>query len=84
MIYGYIRVSTKEQDTDKQKFEIFNYAHYKGLKTDEIIEETISSKRSYKNRLLGQLSILLSSNSNPGAGIVWTVSAFHNKSAVAN
>ena len=55
MIYGYIRVSTKEQDTDKQKFEIFNYAHYKGLKADEIVEETISSRRSYKNRLLGQL-----------------------------
>jgi DNA invertase Pin-like site-specific DNA recombinase len=55
MIYGYIRVSTKEQDVNKQKFEIFNYAHSRGLKADEIVEETISSVKSYKNRLLGQL-----------------------------
>jgi DNA invertase Pin-like site-specific DNA recombinase len=55
MIYGYIRVSTKEQDTSKQKFEIFNYAHSRGLKADEIVEETISSVISYKSRLLGQL-----------------------------
>jgi DNA invertase Pin-like site-specific DNA recombinase len=55
MIYGYIRVSTKQQDASKQRFEIFNFAYSKGLKTDEIVEETISSRRLYKNRLIGQL-----------------------------
>jgi DNA invertase Pin-like site-specific DNA recombinase len=55
MVYGYIRVSTKQQDANKQKFEIFNYAHYRGLKADEIVEESISSVKSYKSRLLGQL-----------------------------
>jgi putative DNA-invertase from lambdoid prophage Rac len=55
MIYGYIRVSTKEQDANKQKFEILNYAHCRGLKADEIVEETVSSIISYKSRLLGHL-----------------------------
>ena len=31
MIYGYIRVSTVQQDTEKQKFELFNLAHSKTM-----------------------------------------------------
>ena len=55
MVYAYIRVSTKNQDNEKQKYEIFNYAHNKKINIDEIIEETITSRKSYRNRLLGQL-----------------------------
>lgn len=55
MIYGYIRVSTTQQDTEKQKFEIFNLAYSKTLKIDEFIEETVSGSKPYKERLLGNL-----------------------------
>lgn len=55
MIYGYIRVSTTQQDTEKQKFEIFNLAYSKTLKIDEFIEETVSGSKTYKERLLGNL-----------------------------
>lgn len=55
MIYGYIRVSTVHQDTEKQKFEIFNLAYSKALKIDEFIEETVSGSKPYKERLLGNL-----------------------------
>jgi putative DNA-invertase from lambdoid prophage Rac len=55
MVYAYIRVSSKLQNTDKQKYELFNFAHNKKLKIDEIVEETITSRKSYKKRLLGQL-----------------------------
>jgi len=55
MIYGYIRVSTAQQDTEKQKFELFNLAHSKSIKIDEFVEETVSGSKPYKKRLLGNL-----------------------------
>ncbi|MFN4149321.1 MAG: recombinase family protein [Candidatus Sericytochromatia bacterium] len=55
MIYAYIRVSTTQQDTEKQKFELFNLAYSKTLKIDEFIEETVSGSKPYKERLLGNL-----------------------------
>lgn len=54
-IYGYVRVSTPEQDIEKQRYEILNYAHGRNLKIDEIIEEVVSGKNSYKDRELGRL-----------------------------
>ncbi len=55
MIYGYIRISTKKQDTENQKFEILKFAQIKQIKIDEFIEETISGTKSYKDRKLGEL-----------------------------
>lgn len=55
MIYGYIRVSTTQQDTEKQKFELFNLAYSKSFKIDEFIEETVSGSKPYSERLLGEL-----------------------------
>lgn len=55
MIYAYIRVSTVQQDTEKQKFEIFNLAHSKSIKIDEFVEEKVSGSKHYKERLLGNL-----------------------------
>ena len=55
MIYGYIRVSTKKQDRDNQRYGILNYAQDKKLQIDEFIEESISGTKSYKARKLGQL-----------------------------
>jgi DNA invertase Pin-like site-specific DNA recombinase len=55
MIYAYLRVSSKLQYLDTQKFEILNYSFNKKLQIDEIIEETADSKKPYKERLLGSL-----------------------------
>lgn len=62
MIYAYIRVSTRLQDTENQKFEILKYAHDKKLSIDEFIEETISSRKSYKDRKFGELLNKLKKN----------------------
>lgn len=55
MIYAYIRVSTKKQDTDNQKFEILKFAQTRKLKIVSFTEESISGTRSYKERKLGDL-----------------------------
>ncbi|WP_415406969.1 recombinase family protein [Sulfurovum sp. CS9] len=47
---GYTRVSTQTQDTDNQRQEILNYAFTHKLTIDDIIETTISSKKSTKER----------------------------------
>ena len=62
MIYGYIRISTHQQNSDNQKFEILNYAHNKKLKVDKIIKETVSGNKTYKNRKLGQFIKTLKKN----------------------
>lgn len=62
MIYGYIRVSTKQQDEEKQLFEILNYAQKRDLKIDKIINETASTRIDYKNRPLGMLIANATSN----------------------
>jgi DNA invertase Pin-like site-specific DNA recombinase len=46
MIYGYIRVSTDEQTTENQRFEILKYTDEKHLSVDRWIEETVSAPAS--------------------------------------
>ncbi len=53
--YGYIRVSTLEQDTEKNKAEILKFSNSKKLGNVEFIEENVSGKTNYKNRQLGIL-----------------------------
>ena len=53
--YGYLRVSTIEQDTEKNKAEILKFANSKKLGNVEFVEEQISGKSNYKNRKLGNL-----------------------------
>ena len=55
MIYGYIRTSTDKQNNENQRFEIEQFANNNNLKIDHWIEETISSRKSLKNRKLGEL-----------------------------
>lgn len=55
MIYAYIRVSTEKQNTQNQKFEIFNYTDNKNMSVDKWIVETESGRKSYKNRKLGNI-----------------------------
>lgn len=55
MIYGYIRVSTDQQSTSNQKFEINRYAASHNIQIDRWVEETISSRKPLNKRKLGNL-----------------------------
>lgn len=53
--HGYIRVSTLDQDTDKNKLEILKFANDKKLGNVEFTEEKITGRKHFKYRKLGQL-----------------------------
>ncbi|MBO7454332.1 MAG: master DNA invertase Mpi family serine-type recombinase [Alphaproteobacteria bacterium] len=55
MIYGYIRVSTEQQNTVNQKHEISTFAEKNELHIDKWVDETISSRKPLKERKLGSL-----------------------------
>ena len=55
MIYGYIRVSTDQQSTSNQKFEINRFAASHNIQIDKWVEETISSRKPLNKRKLGSL-----------------------------
>lgn len=55
MIYSYLRVSTIEQDTEKNKDNILRFANDKKLGSVEFIEETVTGTSNYRNRELGKL-----------------------------
>ncbi len=52
---GYIRVSSNKQTLEHQRFEIENFALKEGIKIDTWVEEKISSRKTLKNRKLGEL-----------------------------
>lgn len=52
MIYGYIRVSTDQQNTENQKFEITEFAKKHKLHIDKWVIETISSRTALEKRKL--------------------------------
>ena len=54
-VYGYLRVSTKEQNSQYQKNMILNYANENNYVPITFIDETMSGAESYKNRTLGDL-----------------------------
>ena len=54
-VYGYIRISTGKQDTENQRFEILKYANENKLGSVEFLEETISGRKSRKDRKIGTL-----------------------------
>jgi len=53
--YAYLRVSTLEQNTEKNKIDVLRFANEKRLGNVEFIEEQISGKTNFKNRMLGEL-----------------------------
>ena len=53
--YCYLRVSTLEQNTEKNKLEVLKFANDKKLGSVEFVEEQISGKSNFKNRKLGTL-----------------------------
>jgi len=54
-VYAYIRVSTDSQETENQRYEVLRYANEKKLGNVEIVEETISGRKSWKERQLKNL-----------------------------
>jgi len=52
---GYIRVSTDRQDVENQRLEILKLANEKGLGKVKFIEETVSGRRSWRDRELGKV-----------------------------
>lgn len=55
MTYGYLRVSTIDQDNEKFKNEILRYGNQKELGKIEFVEEKISGTKDWKKRELGKL-----------------------------
>lgn len=49
---GYLRVSTLDQDTEKNKLAILNYANTRDYGKVEFVEEKVSGLKSWKNRKL--------------------------------
>ena len=57
---GYLRVSTKEQDLNKNKSEILHLSNDKKLGNVEWVEEKISGTKDWKKRRLGEIIYELS------------------------
>lgn len=53
--YAYLRVSTIEQNTEKNKIDVLKFANDKKLGNVNFIEEQISGKANFKERQLGNL-----------------------------
>lgn len=53
--FAYLRVSTFEQNTDKNKLDILKFANDKKLGNVEFVEEQISGRSNFKDRKLGKL-----------------------------
>ena len=58
---GFIRVSTLDQDTEKNKLDILQFANVHKLGNVEFIEEKVSGTKDYKKRKLGTLLDSMSS-----------------------
>ena len=52
---AYIRASTDKQDLNNQKLGILEYAREHGLKVDEFIEITVSSRKTTKQRRIDEM-----------------------------
>ena len=54
-VIAYVRVSTEEQDTNKQRLEILDYAHRNQMTISEFIMIEISSRKTAKERRIEEL-----------------------------
>lgn len=55
MTYAYLRVSTIDQNNDKFRSQILEYANSQHLGHVDFVTEKISGKKNWKNRKLGEL-----------------------------
>ena len=56
---AYLRTSTDKQDLNNQKLDILEWARKKGLKIDEFVEITISSRKTTKQRRIEEVLQML-------------------------
>jgi len=54
-IFAYLRVSTEQQDAQNQKFGILDYCNKNNLSSVKFIEDTVSGKVAWQDRILGQI-----------------------------
>ena len=54
-VFGYIRVSSTKQEVEGQRYGILQWADERKLTITEWVEETVSSRKGYKDRQLGSL-----------------------------
>lgn len=54
-ILAYLRISTDKQDLNNQRLAILNCAHKNKLKVKDFIEVQISSRNSFKERIIDAL-----------------------------
>jgi len=54
-VFGYLRVSTVDQDNSKFRLQILNYANEKDLGSVQFVEEKISGTKDWHKRKLGGL-----------------------------
>jgi DNA invertase Pin-like site-specific DNA recombinase len=66
MVFAYIRVSTTTQDVQNQKFVILEFCNREGLKIDQWLEISVSSRKSTKERRIDELLETV----NPGDCII--------------
>ena len=52
---GFLRVSTLDQDTEKNKLDILQFANARKLGNVEFVEEKVSGTKDYRKRKLGEL-----------------------------
>ena len=53
-VIGYLRVSTNEQDLEKNKADIFKLANEKDLGRVEVVEEKVSGVQDWRKRKIGE------------------------------
>lgn len=61
---AYLRVSTTDQDLEKNKFEILKLANDKGLGQVQWVEETVSGRVSWRKRKIADIFAQLQSGDN--------------------
>lgn len=66
MTIAYLRVSTNDQDLEKNKFDILQLANDKGLGQVAWVEEHISGRVSWRKRKLGEIL----ETANPGDNLI--------------
>ncbi len=66
--FAYLRVSTDQQDVDKQKHGILEYANQHGISGMVFVEDTASGKTNWKERKSGEL---LQAMMQPGDTVVF-------------
>ena len=54
-VISYLRVSTADQDTEKNKADVLAFANVKGLLKVQFVEEKVSGTLSWKKRKLFQV-----------------------------